>query len=116
MSDDKESPPTALLTLEELLGAGRSHIKRTMILELDDGKELKRSITFRRLSFKEVSDLSLIPRKENARYTNTVVFMASIHPEFENVDQVDAAPNGFIQHYCTLILDESGQSPFLVKG
>lgn len=114
MSEQKESAPIQPLTLEELLGAGKVHIKRTLILELDDGKELRRSITFRRLSFKEISNLSLIPREENARYTNTVVFMASIIPKFENVDQVDAAPNGFVQNYCTIILDESGKDPFLV--
>lgn len=116
MTDDKESPPVASLTLDELLGAGKSHLKRTMILELDDGKELKRSVVFRRLSFKEISELSLIPREEVSRYTNRVVFLGSIEPKFEHVDKIDAAPNGFIQHYCTLILDESGNSPFLLKG
>ena len=109
-------PPPTPLKMEELIGAGRAHIKRTLIIEIDDGKELKRSIVFRRLSFKEVNDLALIPRDEGSRYTKTVVFWASIEPKFEIVDELDSLPTGFVQHYCTVILDESGKDPFLLKG
>ena len=114
--EKKELPPAQPLTLEELFGAGKAHIKRTLILEMDDGKELRRAIVFRRLSFKEISDLALIPREENLRYTSTVVFLASIEPKFEEVDKVIGAPNGFVQNYCTIILNESGKDPFLVEG
>ena len=114
--EKKEKPPAAPITLEELFSAGKAHIKRTLVLELDDGKELRREVTFRRLSYKEIHDLSIIPREEAARYTKTTVFWSSIVPKFETVDQVDEAPNGFVQNYCNIILAESGKDPFLVKG
>lgn len=82
---------------------------------MSNGEELKREVKFRRLTHSEIADLSAIPREEDVRYTRLVVITASIEPKFEDVDKVALAPHGFIQHYSTLILDESGKDPFLVK-
>lgn len=110
-----ENAPTIELTLEELFGASRAQIQRTITMEMDDGKLLNRKVTFRRLTYEEIAGLSQIPRDKDAAYTSTVVFKGSIVPKFEDVDQVSKAPHGFVRHYGTLILDESGKDPFLSK-
>jgi len=114
MSED-EKKPILPLTMDELLGASAAHIDRTITIEMDDGKILERKVTFRRLTYKEIADLSKIPRENDAAYTSTVVFWASLVPKFEVVDDVSKAPHGFVRHYGTLILDESGKDPFLSK-
>ncbi len=111
----KPEPDAPTITLEELLGAGRAHLKRTLIFEMDDGTEITRTVIFRRLTYKESSDLAQIPREEDAKYTSMVVFLASIQPKFNVIDEVLAVSHGFVQHYSRLILDESGKNPFLLK-
>lgn len=106
---------TQSLTLDEILKGSSARLNRTFIFEQDNGEEMQRDVTFRRLTYQEITDLALIPTAEDARYTRTVVFLASLEPKFEDADQVGKTPHGFVQHYSKLILDESGKDPFLVK-
>lgn len=111
MSEEVELP---VLTLEELMEAGKTVVSRNLTIEVG-GEKLARKVTFRRLTFQDVSTLGEIPSEEPERYIKLVVFYASVVPKFENVEQVSVLHNGFVQNYSRLILMESGKNPFLVK-
>lgn len=111
-SEQSKEQPKAL-SVEELLDLGKEKIVRKFVFELLDGSQIEREVTFRRLSYDEITKLSKIPEDKPDRYTRAVIHLASIFPGFDDTDEVSKAPSGFVRHYSALILKESGKNPFL---
>ena len=112
MSDGQE---IKTITIAELLNSSAEPLQRVIELETRDGSSQSRKVIFRRLSFKEVEALSDIPQAEVERYTRTVLFIGSIEPKFKDVDQIGLLPSGFVNGYASIILEETGKTPFLVQ-
>ena len=104
------------LTVEELIGMKDTVLTHNVgfeIVQNGETKKIKREVTFRRLTYGEIDKLREIPEAEPLRYASAVIFMGSISPKFNNVDEIPKAPHGFVRHYSALILAESGKDPFL---
>lgn len=109
----RPKPDPVPLTVEELLNLASEHVMKRFVFDMADGSKVEREVVFRRLSYKEITELSKIPEKEPDRYTRAVIHLASILPKFSDTDQIAEVPSGFVRHYSALILRESGKDPFL---
>jgi len=106
------------LTLDELLGFKNVVLIRDLEFEINvDGEvqQMKRKVTFRRLTYGEIDKLRTIPDDKPLRYASAVILTGSISPKFADVDQIAGSPHGFVRNYNALIMRESGKDPFLEK-
>jgi hypothetical protein len=110
LSKEEEVSP---LTVDDLLNAGKAVLTRTIRFDMGNGEEMVKELKFRRLTYTQIAGLSKIPQDQTDKYTRSVVFEASVMPQFEDIDEVGTVPSGFVRHYSAAILEESGKDPFL---